>query len=99
MNDNPQGTTPASPEDASARASRKTRTGLVTSDKMQKTVTVEIVRRYAHPVYSKQVTRTKKIKARNDLGARAGDTVRIMETRPIAKTVCWRVSEIVERAK
>jgi small subunit ribosomal protein S17 len=57
------------------------------------------VRRYAHPVYGKQVTRTKKVKARNELGARAGDTVRFMETRPLSKTVCWRVTEIVERAK
>jgi small subunit ribosomal protein S17 len=86
-------------ESAAARLRRKVRTGLVTSDKMEKTVTVEIVRRYAHPVYNKQVTRTKKLKARNELGAKAGDTVRIMETRPIAKTVCWRVTEIVERAK
>ena len=93
MTDEQQGATAAS------RRSRKVRTGLVTSDKMEKTVTVEIVRRYAHPVYNKQVTRTKKFKARNDLGARAGDTVRIMETRPIAKTVNWRVTEIVERAK
>ena len=66
---------------------------------LQKTVTVSLVRRYAHPVYGKQVTRTKKVKARNDHGAKAGDTVRIMETRPLAKTVNWRVTEIVERAK
>jgi small subunit ribosomal protein S17 len=81
------------------RTRRKTRMGLVTSDKMEKTVTVSLVRRYAHPVYGKQVTRTKKVKARNDHGAKAGDTVRIMETRPLAKTVCWRVTEVVERAK
>ncbi|MBA3259403.1 MAG: 30S ribosomal protein S17 [Gemmatimonadales bacterium] len=81
------------------RARRKTRTGVVTSDKMEKTVTVSLVRRYAHPVYGKQVTRTKKVKARNEQGAKAGDTVRIMETRPLAKTVSWRVMEIVERAK
>jgi small subunit ribosomal protein S17 len=81
------------------RTRRKVRQGVVTSDKMQKTVTVSLVRRYAHPVYGKQVTRTKKVKARNDLGAKAGDTVRIMETRPLAKTVCWRVVEVVERAK
>ena len=101
MADKNVGATPASPTEAeaSSRASRKVRTGLVTSDKMEKTVTVEIVRRYAHPVYNKQVTRTKKLKARNELGAKAGDTVRIMETRPIAKTVCWRVTEIDERAK
>ena len=81
------------------RNRRKSRTGVVTSDKMEKTVTVSLVRRYAHPVYGKQVTRTKKVKARNEQGAKAGDTVRIMETRPLAKTVCWRVMEIVERAK
>jgi small subunit ribosomal protein S17 len=87
---------------AADRARRKVRTGVVTSDKMTKTVTVSLTRRYAHPVYGKQVTRTKKVKARNAEGeaaARAGDTVRIMETRPIAKTVCWRVTEVVERAK
>ena len=81
------------------RTRRKIRQGVVTSDKMEKTVTVSLVRRYAHPVYGKQVTRTKKVKARNDHEAKAGDTVRIMETRPLAKTVCWRVVEVVERAK
>ena len=84
------------------RARRKQRTGVVTSDKMDKTVTVTLVRRYAHPVYGKQVTRSKKVKARNlegEQGARTGDTVRIMETRPLAKTVNWRVTEVVERAK
>jgi small subunit ribosomal protein S17 len=82
-----------------ARARRKLRTGVVTSDKMDKTVTVSLVRRYAHPVYGKQVTRTKKVKARNEQGAKSGDTVRIMETRPLAKTVRWRVVEVLERAK
>lgn len=86
-------------ESMDPRARRKVRTGMVTSDKMEKTVTVAIIRRFAHPVYSKQVTRTTSLKARNELGAKAGDTVRIMETRPVAKTVCWRVTEIVERAK
>jgi small subunit ribosomal protein S17 len=84
------------------RARRKQRTGIVTSDKMDKTVTVTLVRRYAHPVYGKQVTRSKKVKARNlegEQGARTGDTVRIMETRPLAKTVNWRVTAVVERAK
>ena len=87
---------------AAARARRKVRTGLVTSDKMTKTVVVSLIRRYAHPAYGKQVTRTKKVKARNVEGegaARAGDTVRIMETRPLAKTVNWRVTAVVERAK
>jgi len=81
------------------RAQRKTRTGVVTSDKMERTVTVSLVRRYAHPVYGKQITRTKTVKARNEHGAKAGDTVRIMETRPLAKTVRWRVTDIVLRAK
>jgi small subunit ribosomal protein S17 len=81
------------------RLRRKVRTGVVSSDKMAKTVTVVLTRRFAHPEYGKQVTRTKKVKARDDHGAKIGDTVRIMETRPIAKTVCWRVTEIVERAK
>jgi small subunit ribosomal protein S17 len=81
------------------RARRKTRQGLVTSDKMEKTVTVELVRRFADATYGKQVTKSKRVKARNEIGAKAGDTVRIMETRPLAKTVSWRVTEIVERAK
>ena len=84
---------------APARAQRKTRTGVVSSDKMTKTVTVVLSRRFAHPVYAKQITRSKKVHARNELGAKAGDTVRIVETRPLAKTVRWRVTEIVVRAK
>jgi small subunit ribosomal protein S17 len=81
------------------RTRRKTRTGVVTSDKMQKTVTVSLPRRFAHAVYGKQITRSKSVKARDEHGAKTGDTVRIMETRPLAKTVRWRVVEIVERAK
>jgi small subunit ribosomal protein S17 len=81
------------------RTRRKVRTGVVLSDKMTRTVTVALTRRFAHPEYGKQVNRTTKVKARNDDGAKAGDTVRIMETRPLAKTVRWRVFEIVERAK
>ena len=86
-------------ETETPRTRRKVRMGIVSSDKMEKTVTVTLVRRFAHPVYGKQVTRTKKVKARDEHGAKAGDTVRIMETRPLAKTVNWRVTEIVERAK
>ena len=84
---------------AQARNRRKVRTGVVVSDKMTKTVTVALNRRFAHPVYGKQVDRTTKVKARNEHEAKTGDTVRIMETRPLAKTVRWRVTEIVERAK
>ena len=81
------------------RAQRKTRTGVVTSDKMTRTVTVILSRRFAHPVYAKQITRTKTVKARNDLEAHAGDTVRIMESRPVSKTKRWRVVAIVEHAR
>ena len=84
----------------SARNARKVRTGTVVSDKMQKTVVVAIDRRVPHPVYGKMVTRTRRVKAHDEENsAKTGDTVRIMETRPVAKTVCWRVTEIVERAK
>jgi len=83
-----------------ARATRKTRTGLVVSDKMQKTVVVAIERRVPHPVYGKMVTRTKRVKAHDeDNSAKAGDTVRIAETRPLSKEKRWRVVEIVERAR
>ena len=82
------------------RTRRKIRQGVVTSDKMTKTVTVTLTRRFSHATYGKQITRSSKVKARDEkLGAKIGDTVRIMETRPLAKTVCWRVIEIVERAK
>ena len=86
-------------DEMKTRRNRKTRTGVVTSDKMTKTVSVVMERRFAHPVYGKQITRSKSVKARNEVGARTGDTVRIMETRPLAKTVNWRVVEVVERAK
>lgn len=82
------------------RATRKTRTGLVVSDKMQKTVVVAIERRVAHPVYGKMVTRTKRVKAHDEENtAKTGDTVRIAETRPLSKDKRWRVVEIVERAR
>ena len=82
-----------------ARGRRKLRTGVVVSDKMQKTVTVMMTRRFAHPLYGKQVVRTKHVHAHDEQGAKAGDTVRIMETRPLSKTKRWRVLEIVERAR
>ena len=85
--------------EAAARLQRKVRTGVVVGDKMEKTVTVLLERRLAHPKYGKQVTRSKKVKARNDHDAKAGDTVRIMETRKLAKTVHWRTVEVVERAR
>ena len=86
-------------ETQTARHDRKTRTGVVTSDKMEKTVTVSLKRQFAHPAYGKQITRTSSVKARNEKGAKAGDTVQIMETRPLSKTVRWRVLNIIKRAK
>jgi small subunit ribosomal protein S17 len=85
---------------AVSRASRKTRVGLVVSDKMEKTVVVSIERRVQHPVYGKMVRRTKRFKAHDERNeAKTGDTVRIMETRPMSKDKRWRVVEIVERAR
>ena len=82
------------------RNSRKTRTGIVVSDKMQKTVVVAIERRVAHPVYGKMITRTKRLKAHDEENsAKTGDTVRIVETRPLSKDKRWRLVEIVERAR
>ncbi len=85
---------------ATGRASRKTRQGLVVSDKMDKTVVVAIERRVPHPVYGKMVTRTKRLKAHDEANsAKVGDTVRIVETRPLSKDKRWRLLEIVERAR
>ena len=82
------------------RGARKTRTGLVVSDKMQKTVVVAIERRVPHPVYGKMVTRTKRLKAHDEENsAKVGDTVRIVETRPLSKDKRWRLVEIIDRAR
>ena len=82
------------------RNRRKTRVGTVVSDKMNKTVVVAVERRYAHPLYGKQVTRTKKYHAHDENDEfHLGDTVRIMETRPLSKLKRWRVVEVIERAK
>ena len=85
---------------AEARGMRKTRTGVVVSDKMDKTIVVEIRTRVRHPLYGKIMNRTNKIKAHdenNECGI--GDTVRIMETRPLSKDKRWRLVEIIEKAK
>ena len=82
------------------RRARKTRVGLVVSDKMEKTVVVSIERRVQHPVYGKMVRRTKRFKAHDEQNeAKTGDTVRIMETRPMSKDKRWRVVEILDRAR
>jgi small subunit ribosomal protein S17 len=75
-------------------------TGRVVSNKMQKTIVVAIERRKLHPLYKKYLTRTKKIKA-HDEGNQAGigDLVRVIESRPISKEKCWRLAEILEKAK
>ena len=85
---------------ATDRNARKSRTGLVVSDKMEKTVVVAIERRVPHPVYGKMVTRTKRLKAHDEENsAKVGDTVRIVETRPLSKDKRWRVVEIMHRAR
>ena len=82
------------------RSTRKTRVGLVVSDKMQKTVVVALERRVAHPIYGKMMVRTRNVKAHDEENsAKTGDTVRIMETRPLSKDKRWRVVEIIERAR
>ncbi|HEY0074194.1 MAG TPA: 30S ribosomal protein S17 [Abditibacteriaceae bacterium] len=83
-----------------ARAARKVREGLVVSDKMDKTAVVAVVRLKRHPLYGRVQRVTKKYHAHDEANeCKSGDRVRIMETRPISKTKCWRVLEIVERAK
>ncbi|MCU0622860.1 MAG: 30S ribosomal protein S17 [Gemmatimonadaceae bacterium] len=87
-------------QQTAARPARKVRTGLVVSDKMDKTVVVAIERRVPHPVYGKMVTRTTRLKAHDEANeAKVGDTVKIAETRPLSKDKRWRVVEIVERAR
>lgn len=74
--------------------------GLVTSDKMNKTIVVQVAAKKLHRLYKKYVLNTKKYKAHDEQNAaHTGDTVRIIETRPISKEKCWRLLEIVERAK
>jgi len=79
---------------------RKTRRGYVVSDKMQKTVVVEVEDRVKHPLYGKVIRRTSKVKAHDELGsAGVGDLVLIMETRPLSATKRWRLVEVLEKAK
>ena len=83
-----------------ARGMRKTRVGIVVSDKMDKTITVAVKYRVRHPLYGKIINRTTKLKAhdeKNECGI--GDTVRVMETRPLSRDKRWRLVEIIEKAK
>lgn len=85
---------------AEQRGIRKSRVGVVVSDKMDKTVVVEIRTRVRHPLYGKIMNRTEKFKAHDEENScGVGDTVRIMETRPLSKDKRWRLVEIVEKAK
>ncbi len=79
---------------------RKTRVGIVVSDKMDKTIVVAVKDNVKHPLYNKIVKRTYKLKAHDETNdAHIGDTVRVMETRPLSKDKRWRLVEIMERAK
>ena len=84
----------------SDRNLRKTRTGLVVSDKMDKTIVVAIEDNVRHPLYKKIIKRTVKLKAHDEKNeCKVGDRVMVMETRPLSKDKRWRVVEIVEKAK
>ena len=86
-------------ENSVNRNRRKTRQGIVVSNKMEKTVVVKIERRVQHPLYGKVVIRTEKFKAHDLLHCDEGDRVEIMETRPISKDKKWRVTQILEKVK
>ncbi|OWY19693.1 30S ribosomal protein S17 [Sphingobacteriales bacterium UPWRP_1] len=79
---------------------RKQRVGVVSSNKMQKTITVLVERKVKHPIYGKFIKKSKKYAAHDEKNeCNIGDVVRIMETRPLSKRKCWRLVEIIERAK
>lgn len=80
-------------------STRKVRQGIVTSNRMEKTVVVKIERRTQHGLYGKVVIRSNKLKAHDDMSCDIGDIVEIMETRPISKDKCWRVVRIIEKVK
>jgi small subunit ribosomal protein S17 len=89
-----------SDEQTAQRSRRKVRVGVVVSDAMDKTVLVRIDRTMRHPLYKKTVRRSSKLAAHDEHNdAHVGDTVRVVETRPLSKTKRWRIVEIVERAK
>lgn len=82
------------------RKQRKTRTGVVSSDKMEKTITVTVERRLRHPKYGKFVKKSKKFHAHDENNeAQIGDIVKIMETRPLSKSKRWRIVEVLQKAK
>ena len=82
------------------RKLRKTRTGEVSSNKMDKTITVSVERKVKHPIYGKFVKKTTKFMAHDEKNeCSIGDTVRIMEVRPLSKNKCWRLVEVIEKVK
>jgi small subunit ribosomal protein S17 len=91
---------PLGQEGVEERPQRKVRLGIVTSDRMDKTVVVQITQTIRHPLYPKIYRRRKNLYAHDETNAiKVGDTVRIMETRPLSKLKRWRVVEVLERAK
>ncbi len=79
---------------------RKQRIGIVTSNKMEKSIVISVERRVKHPMYGKFIKKTKKFMAHDEQNScKIGDIVRIMETRPLSKNKCWRLVDIIERAK
>jgi small subunit ribosomal protein S17 len=87
-------------EEKLVRNLRKEKIGVVVSDKMEKSIVVAVKRKVKHPIYGKFVNKTTKFHAHDEENTcNVGDTVRIMETRPLSKSKCWRLVEIIERAK
>lgn len=96
MMDNTQNTESATTE----RGQRKTRVGKVVSSKMDKTVVIAVVRMVKHPLYKKYIKRTTRLYAHDETNdVREGDTIRVVETRPLSRLKCWRVQEVITRAK
>ncbi|MBM4059552.1 MAG: 30S ribosomal protein S17 [Planctomycetes bacterium] len=90
---------PAPQPSASARNQRKVVRGTVVSDKMQKTIVVQVERKVRHPLYEKFVSRRTKLRAHDEKGeAHVGDVVEVVQTRPLSKTKCWRLVRILQRA-
>jgi small subunit ribosomal protein S17 len=94
MADQEAATTPTA-----ARGKRKTRVGVVVSDKMERTVVVEVEDLRQHRLYGKTIRRTTRLKAHDEQNAKVGDLVRVFETRPLSASKRWRVAEIVQRAE
>lgn len=90
---------PADGESAGKKGKRAKRIGVVSSDKMTKTVVVNVDRLVKHPIYRKYVRKRKKFMAHDEIGAKIGDKVRIMETRPMSARKRWRVVEIIQKAE